>query len=131
MDSRYQPLCIMLANQFIGLVNLHLRHNLDTYLKNPELQSQLQELCHELYACFNLQSQYNIREWLSVQNLLSKELIALPNIETELTHYKMDEPRFQQWLEWALKTQFSEKDFNYLIVSLNASYQADKLSTRA
>ncbi len=131
MDSRYQPLCIMLANQFIELVNFHLRHNLDAYLKNPEFQRQLQDLCHELYACFNLQSQYNIQEWLMVQNLLSKELISLPEIEAELAYYKMDTQRFQQWLERALKTQFCEKDFNHLVISLNDSYQAGKLSTRA
>ena len=122
MDSRFQPLCVMLANQFIALVNLHLRHNLDAYLQSPEFQSQLQSFCQELYACFNLQHHYNVSQWLVVQNLLSKEVISLPIIDAELAQHRTDMQRFERWLKQATKTNFYEKDFNYLVANLHQSF---------
>ena len=124
MDARFQPLCVLLANQFIALVNLHLRHNLEGYLNNPEFQFQLQSSCRELYSCFNLNNDYNVSEWLLVNNLLSKELIELPIIEIELVHYRTDMQRFQHWLDKAAEIQFCEKDFSYLVESLRQAYQS-------
>ena len=113
MDPRHEPIKQEILNQLIAAINLYLKENTDTFLQNSVLQQQLKKICQAIYACLKVPLQ--IEEIFSAKNLLSIDVVYLPEIRDALDKQALQQDIFLSLMQALSTLSTEDQDFNQRI----------------